>query len=223
MVAKAGALTFAQLESLWIQAGGPSKLAPLMAAVALAESSGIPTETNPTDNHGTQTSWGLWQISTGTHAEPNPNWADPLENAKLAVAKWHTQGLWAWGTYTSGKYKEFLPKGYVAPDPNLGSLAGTVATEGGQGIAGVQPSGNQEGAWTSALGGAWSDVNNGLFSWPGVLLGAIDDFDKAVGAAYDGAKLFFQPSTYVRIGAGIGGVVCLIAALVFMVRGASEK
>lgn len=211
-----GNLSFAQLEAVWIQAGGSKTLAPLMAAIALAESGGNPNATNPTDNNGKQTSWGLWQISLGNHNEPASNWNDPLENAKLALGKWKTQGLWAWGTYTSGAYKRFLPSGYVAPDPTLPS--GNAATEAGQGIAGVQATGNPEGSFISALGGVYNDVTGGLLSIPGAITGTFGDIDKAVGGFYDGAKLFFQPSTYVRIGAGIFGTVFIITAIVFLAK-----
>lgn len=104
----AGPLTFAQLEQLWTANGGDPTVAPTMAAIALAESSGNPSALNATDNNGTQSSYGLWQISTGTHAAPSPSWADPNTNAALAVQKYATQGLGAWGTYTSGIYKQFL-------------------------------------------------------------------------------------------------------------------
>src|SRR5215469_6734431 len=77
---------FRELQTLWINAGGARTLAPLMAAIALAESSGNPSAENDTDNNGTQTSWGLWQISNGTHSWPGS--ADPLNpenNARYAV------------------------------------------------------------------------------------------------------------------------------------------
>jgi hypothetical protein len=79
-----------------------------MAAIALAESGGRPEALNPTDNHGTQSSFGLWQISNGTHTPPNAKWADPNVNAQLAVAKQKSQGLTAWGTYTSGTAQRIL-------------------------------------------------------------------------------------------------------------------
>jgi hypothetical protein len=94
------ALSFDQLQQTWIAAGGDRAVAPLMAAIALAESSGVPNNMNPTDNGGRQTSWGLWQVSNGTH-NPYPNWDDPVSNAAIAVAKYRTQGLPAWGTFTS--------------------------------------------------------------------------------------------------------------------------
>lgn len=95
-----------------------------MAAIALAESGGRPTALNPTDNGGTQTSWGLWQISNGTHSSPAPagqNPLDPAVNAKMAVGKYNASkalsgnGFLPWGTYDSGVYRQFLQSG-VAPD-----------------------------------------------------------------------------------------------------------
>jgi len=102
-------------------------MAPLMAAIAMAESSGIAGNTNPTDNSGTQTSWGLWQISDGTHG-----WSyggdpyDPVNNARVAIMKLKSQGLGAWGTYTSGAYKTYL-NGSVPPGQ------GPIPTGGGGG------------------------------------------------------------------------------------------
>src|SRR5262245_23053210 len=97
--------SYAQLEDLWIKAGGPRALAPLMAAVALAESDGN------SDAHNPSGATGLWQIL----GNPGPgNAYDPLTNAKFAVAKYHEQGLGAWTTYTSGAYKKFM-RGNVPP------------------------------------------------------------------------------------------------------------
>ena len=104
-------LSFSQLEALAGQAGFPPAMQPIMAAIALAESGGNPTALNPNDNGDTQSSYGLWQVSTGTHAPPSSQWYDPLTNAQLAYQKWQTQGLSAWGTYNSGVYRAFLPAG----------------------------------------------------------------------------------------------------------------
>lgn len=120
-------LSYAQLEGVWIAAGGNASMAPLMAAIAEAESSGDPTSQNDQDNNGTQSSYGLWQISTGTHTPPSPNWADPVTNAKLAIQKLNTQGLSAWGTYTSGAYKAFLSNG-TTPSSDFQSSSATTGT-----------------------------------------------------------------------------------------------
>jgi Lysozyme like domain len=129
--------TYAQLEGLWIGAGGPKAQAPLAAAIAEAESGGNSQATNPTDNNGTQTSWGLWQISNGTHGQPVPNILSPAINAQQAVAKYRGAGnkFTPWGTYDSGAYRAFL-SGSTTPDtsvPSLGAPAppGTSAQDAG--------------------------------------------------------------------------------------------
>lgn len=111
--------SYAQLEGLWIKNGGPRNVAPVAAAIALAESGGRPGALNPTDNNGTQTSVGLWQVSNGTHQYPQA-WLTPAGNAQEAVAKYKGAGnsFAPWGTYTSGAYAVWL-KNRVTPDLNV--------------------------------------------------------------------------------------------------------
>jgi hypothetical protein len=123
-------LTFGQLETLWIQAGGSKATAPIAAAIALAESSGNPDAVNPNDNHGTQSSFGLWQISNGTHNPPSPNWQNPRVNAALAVAKYKAAGGWGpWGTYPEPALKILAQ--HTGQQPS--TLPGTVQGGGGPG------------------------------------------------------------------------------------------
>lgn len=124
------AYTYAQLEQLWINAGGSKATAPVAAAIAEAESGGDPQATNPVDNNGTQTSWGLWQVSNGTHAQPVPNVLDPAVNAAQAVGKYQASGWAPWGTYTSGAYQAYLSNS-TPPDPNVPSATTTAATSSG--------------------------------------------------------------------------------------------
>lgn len=126
-------LTYAQLEAEWIDAGGPPALAAIAAAIAEAESGGNPNAVNPNDNNGAQSSYGLWQISNGTHQPPDPNWAIPGSNALLAVAKWQGAGksFSPWGTYNSGAYKKFVNNS-TTPDFGFGQgVSGTVSGTGG--------------------------------------------------------------------------------------------
>lgn len=127
------ALTYAQLEGLWLKTAAGTKYATrtwaaLMAAIAEAESGGNPDATNPNDNNGTQTSWGLWQISLGNHAAPSPTWADPATNAQLALGKLQSQGLGAWGTYTSGAYKAYISSA-TTPDGSIPANAAALTAE----------------------------------------------------------------------------------------------
>lgn len=55
-------LSPAQLQALWVEAGGPRAAAPLMAAIAIAESGGRPWALNNTPATGDY-STGLWQIN----------------------------------------------------------------------------------------------------------------------------------------------------------------
>jgi hypothetical protein len=121
-----------------------------MAAIALAESSGDPNATNPQDNGGTQTSWGLWQDSDGTHNPPSPDWANPVVNARLAVAKLNTQGLGAWGTYTSGAYKAYYSAATTPAStiPATGGRAGQATAQ----LTAAQVSEQQAAAGNCALG-----------------------------------------------------------------------
>jgi len=120
--------TYAETEGLWINAGGSKAYAALMAAIATAESGRCSTALNPVDNNGKQSSYGLWQLSNGTHSPPI---ADPYNgpaNARGAVAKFKASGLEPWGTYGSGAYKQYL-QGSVPPDLNVkGGGGGSAAT-----------------------------------------------------------------------------------------------
>lgn len=121
--------SYAQLMTLWINAGGSKALAPIAAAIAEAESGGNSDALNPNDNNGTQSSYGLWQISNGTHAPPSPGWANPAVNAQLAVAKYKAAGGFSpWGTYDSGAYKAYLSPS-TTPDPNVPGSATALAAE----------------------------------------------------------------------------------------------
>lgn len=131
--------TYAQLEALWIQAGGDRASAPIMAAIALAESSGDPTATN--HNSDGSVDRGLWQINSSHGSLSTYNVAD---NAKAAVKIKGTQGLSAWVTYTNGMYRKFMKNG-VNPDSNglpngststadQAGLSGDIGTAIGQGL-----------------------------------------------------------------------------------------
>ena len=103
-------LTTSEIEQAWISGGGPKALAPIMAAIAMAESSGNPSSIQQGVPYGSQ-GWGLWQITPGD-SEPqvgsNQALLNPVTNARAAVAKYNSQGLQAWTTYTSGAYKRYM-------------------------------------------------------------------------------------------------------------------
>ena len=127
--------SYAQLEGLWINAGGAKALAPGMAALAMAESGGCSAALNPSGASG------LWQILGAVDPADQKNLFDPAVNAKEAVLKYTSQGLAAWVTYTSGAYKAYL-SGSTTPDtsvPTAGAST-TAASSAGSDCAITFPS-----------------------------------------------------------------------------------
>lgn len=110
-----GKLGGQQLANLWVRAGGSSRLAGLMARVALAESGGNPKARNPSGASG------LWQI---LGAPFKGNVFDPLTNAKMAVWKYKHQGLGAWAA-SKGSWGRYVDK----PGITAGKGAGAAAPE----------------------------------------------------------------------------------------------
>jgi hypothetical protein len=102
--AHAGMYDLQSLQQLWVAAGGPAGVAPLMARIAMAESGGNPSIGNAgrTPN-GTTVAAGLWQI-LGLPFPGDPT--DPMTNARMAVAKYTAGGTAPWnaskGTWGDG-------------------------------------------------------------------------------------------------------------------------
>jgi hypothetical protein len=219
--------SFAQLEELWIQAGGPVAVAPIAAAIALAESSGNSEAMNYTDNGGTQTSVGLWQVSTGTHSFP-AQWQTPTGNAAEAVAKYRggNSTFSAWGTFVSGAYKQFLS----GVSPATGALPA-----GGSG-GGAQAA--QLTSWTS--GGQPLDLADATTQASASLFGGIPNPWTIVQSATRGAKDFntlvgllnsflhdiewlFVPSHWVRVFCFLFGVGALLPGMWALMRTGTGK
>lgn len=205
-------LTYAQLRNVWLTNAkgtkyGTAEWANLMAAIGLAESSGITNRVNPNDNNGKQSSFGIWQISTGTHTPPSPNWADPNVNAKLAIGKLQSQGLQAWGTFDNGAYKAYL-SGAV---PHVGAGPG-----GGKGAV-VSAAGKAAGA-VAAVAGTNADC---LVAWPKFSLGPVSAggsciFSKSQARAVVGGLMLAPAVGFTLVGAVV------LAAFAFRRTGAGR-
>lgn len=121
--------TYAQLEGLWINAGGSTATAPLAAAIAEAESSGNDQSTSANPDGGTNV--GLWQLDTPGGKGAGYTVAqlkDPATNAKVAVAGSSKGADWsAWATFASGAYKKFISSG-TTPDTSTPAASTTAAT-----------------------------------------------------------------------------------------------
>src|SRR5262249_46710665 len=192
--------TYGQLESLWIQAGGSKALAPLMAAIAMAESGGNSDARNPSGASG------LWQIL----GNPFPgNAFDPQVNAKMAVAKEKEQGLSAWVTYTSGAYKQFL-RGNVPPQ--AAQTTGAVSTTG-------DSSGLQQ--WLSLVPGFGIPLSFMVGSATGIadVGNAMAEISKAFGEFITLVSWFAVPSHWVRIVCFLLGVPAVGIGVITMTVG----
>lgn len=133
--------TYAQMEGLWIAAGGDPKVASIMAAIATHESQGEATIIQQGQPYAT-TGWGLWQITPG-NSEPSVGidqaLLDPLTNAKAAVIKYKAAGFQPWeADYATGLYKQYLQN--VAPvAPSSTKTGATNLTGNNTGITSVAP------------------------------------------------------------------------------------
>lgn len=109
------ALTRSELATLARNAGFTGKNVDVAVAIALAESSGNPSDHN---SKGQDDSYGLWQINMIGSLGPdrrkrfnlksNADLFDPATNARVAYEIWKSEGWSPWTTYTRGTYKEFL-------------------------------------------------------------------------------------------------------------------
>ena len=101
------------------EAGWPPHLIPTMIGVAGAESeryTGADTRKSGTDPNSThETSMGILQVNYKVHKDlvhsmgyTQNDLYDPLINAKVALRVYQMQGLGAWTTYASGRYRDFL-------------------------------------------------------------------------------------------------------------------
>ena len=103
-----------EIETLAVQGGFSQEEAPLVAKIAMGESSGDPTAFN---GKGRDQSYGLMQINMLGEMGPerraqfgissNEALNDPLTNMKAAHAIYKQQGWGAWGAYTNGSYAKF--------------------------------------------------------------------------------------------------------------------
>lgn len=122
-------LSFTQIEQLWVSNGGSATLAPVMAAIAIAESGGRTDAHNGNAATGDD-SYGLWQINyfgkmlqgrSTRYGTPQQLVADPNLQAKAAISlAGNGSGLSNWTTYTHGAYKAPLQ----ANAPGLTGVSG---------------------------------------------------------------------------------------------------
>jgi hypothetical protein len=168
--------SYGQLETLWENAGGSKALAPLMAAIALAESGGNSAAENPSGASG------LWQILGAVNAGDQGQLFNPQVNAHEAVLKYTTQGLGAWTTYTSGAYEQYYQ----------GSTPAAALPQGGGGAAATS-------AASSTTAAGLLTQTTGVLSAAGTLV-----HDAAI--ALNDVLEWFKPGQGFRLGAALVAV-----------------
>ena len=211
--------SYAQLEGLWIQAGGNKALAPLAAAIAMAESSGRETVTSSNPDGGTNV--GPWQLDTkGKGAGYTvAQLSDGLTNARVTVKASNNGTDWsAWETYVTGAYKRFLqgsvPATLTSVTPGSGSGSGSssglqVGTFGA-GVSAASPLlGSMLGgvSWISGIGSEVDSVAKGI-------AGISNDISQAM----NWASFLFMPSSWLRVGAFFAGVILLMMGAVMLAK-----
>ena len=148
-------LTGAQIERLWVQAGGPAHLAPTMASIALRESGGQYWSDNSRNgpggtklNKNGTVDYGLWAINSVHGFNPRKLKADPLYNARAAVKVFKKQGLGAWASSSGAglpKVPHLSPQQLRQPVSVGGSGSGGGSRSGGNATgtfdAGTSPQG----------------------------------------------------------------------------------
>lgn len=151
-------LSHADLETLWVLAGGTRATADTAAAIAQAESGGntnailntayprLPGYHPPGSGAQPEYSVGLWQINELAHPTyTTAQLLDRLQNGNAAVAISRGGASFsAWSTYKSGAYKQYLRSGGT-PTPQPGTVSGTSS------------------AWTApSAHGGYADLRNSL-------------------------------------------------------------
>jgi hypothetical protein len=125
---------FAELQWLFIHAGGGSLHAPIAAAIALAESGGCqyalagPFDIRPVQECTYrktvgENSFGLWQINLEAHPQytfgnKGANLFKALVNARAAVEiSRQGRSFHAWSTYENGAWRQHMPGKVPVPKP----------------------------------------------------------------------------------------------------------
>jgi Lysozyme like domain len=160
-------MTYQEIEQEWINNGGNPLMAPIMAAIAMAESSGNPS--NTTGDNGT--SYGLYQIHWTVHPQFLPSLltnAGYNTNAAIQLSG-NGKDLTPWTTYNTGAYTSYLSKAMAAM--HLVGPAGTPVSTSDTGGDNTQATG-----FHLAPSNEWCMNPFDLKCYRGAVGGALDPF-----------------------------------------------
>lgn len=221
--------TFAQLEGLWIQAGGSKALAPLMAGVAEVESGGNPQAENPSG------ATGLWQIEWPLYRNLVPGatsrqaYFNPQINAAAAVklSRNTMAGIQAnWLAFEPPGAAEAIAKknGGTVPQSVSGSGSGQIGGTTGSrstnssGSTATGTTGSSSTAGTATGTGPDPNQPGGIIGFAeglpviGGLVSALEPLLHAVATVIDYSFAMFEPGQGLRLLFGLGAVVLAFLA-----------
>jgi hypothetical protein len=217
--------SFAQLETLWIEAGGSKTLAPLAAGIGIVESGGDSAAHNPSGASG------IWQIEIPLHSAQVPGGAgnvySPEANAVAAVrisgnsvagltSNWLVDEPAGAAQAIVRKNKGVLPKG-IPPGTEAKNKQGALSAQGGltlqdSGLGGLEQ-----------LGGNALGIVTGTASTIGDVATSIQSIGRAVNVAVRFLAVLGHPSFWLRLGAFLAGVISAAIALYFLGKSVGFK
>lgn len=149
-------LTWPQVETYWIQAGGNPQAASMAAAVADASSGLIPSTVRQTPNG---TSVGLWGISKTGHP---PGSTDPLANARAAVLLSNNGQDWSkWCVAWSDNDCGCNGGTYLGEGSNAVGALGSQLSPASYQVIGSTPAGTGTGASAATASASGSTSSSG--------------------------------------------------------------
>ena len=159
---------------------------------------------------------GIAQFMPGTFAEYGPKGGSPytVKDAFSAYVNYMKYLLKIEG----GSIQKAL-QAYNAGPGNLGAgatYASTIMKRAGVPV-GAKAGKAGENAFhdpNSGINEAIDTVTGGLLSFPGEIVGFFKNATSAIESTASFFAAFFQPSTYVRIGAGIGGIALVVLGII---------
>lgn len=143
--------SYAQLERLWLDAGGTMQEAPEMAYIAENVESG-----GDSGDWNSSGATGLWQIEwPSNYSGPREDLFTPLTNARVAVKMFQTSGFSPWGN--DPRQNLGIPPAQSVPNEKQAVPGGSSAT-GNTGSTGTSSSGIGSGIAGGILGSISSDT-----------------------------------------------------------------
>lgn len=129
----------------WISNGGSRRLAPIMAAISMAESGGRLDAVSPQNTNGTY-DYGPFQVNSVHGYDSAKLTSDWSYTTRAAIAIQKSQGLGAWTTYNTGAYKKYLgnASGTVVNFPARSRPGGDTGGDDDSGVQSIFASYTQE-------------------------------------------------------------------------------